>query len=195
MCDGNGRCLPHMQMFEVVETYHRICLDWTFKKKKMFVCAFNIFCGLFAWTTITPLIISCLTLPEELLCHTVHAAACRAEVSHWFTDRKAVGTHWDLVSHWSGSRHLGHYMVGSNEFSLSAVWEQTCHFTARPLSCEWKTLISGQTETLSLNHILCLSVHTRHVVTAIFSQVSQGWSLNLRIWNTYQTYYTVVLFH
>lgn len=74
---------------------------------EMWLCAFNIFCGLFAQTTITPsLIISCLALSEEFFCHTVHAAACWPQVSHWFTDgqcrsllcrTEAAQDIWDII--------------------------------------------------------------------------------------------------
>lgn len=63
---------------------------------EMSLCACNMFCGLFAQTTIaTSLILSCFALTEEFLCHTIHAAARRPQVSHiqrqhWFTDCPAV---------------------------------------------------------------------------------------------------------
>lgn len=70
-----------MHNLTVVETW---CTDVSWLHFWKYVCVHvRCICSLFSQTTITTsLILSCLALSEEFLCHTIHAAACRPQVSH-----------------------------------------------------------------------------------------------------------------
>lgn len=100
---------PHLWLPGWVPHHRSVCHYANWKCIRMQVMCFS---GMFAQTTITTsLILSCLALSEEFLCHTIHAAACWPQVSHiqqlhWFTDSqcrsflcptKVAQYIWDII--------------------------------------------------------------------------------------------------
>ncbi len=125
---------------------------------EMFLCACSIFCAHVACEITTSLFISCLTLSEEFLCHTIHAASCWPQVSHieqlhWLTDRQAVsldlfcvslkwhkifGALYCHVAPWSPDLSADYWLTFPS-------WVPTQCFVANEMPCSRKQMLAAQT--------------------------------------------------